>query len=315
MRSNTTSPSEAPRTATFLSAIVLVLLPVAAAVGLFVPGFYRDATTMVPQARGQDLVTLLIAEPLLLGVLVAARHGRVAAPAIWIGVLGYVLYTYAMYSYTAYFNALFLVYVAVLSASLFALVDLVIHLDSAQLKASIRTTLPARPIAGFLALVGLLFLFTWLGQIVPATLHGTVPDAVAQAKTPTSAVYVQDLGIMIPLLFLAARWLWQRRARGYMLGLSLLVTADVMLLALVSMALFMEQANLADALTMAGLFAMLTIASFGFTALFLANLGRPTTPTSVGSPRVSIFDDSALLLKERDKEVEHAHDAADVPAR
>jgi hypothetical protein len=37
----------------------------AAGIGLLVPGFYRDAPTWVSQARGQDLVTLLVGVPLL----------------------------------------------------------------------------------------------------------------------------------------------------------------------------------------------------------------------------------------------------------
>lgn len=315
MRSYRTTPTSVPRTAAILTVLVLVLLPVATAVGLFVSGFYRDAATMIPQARGQDLVTFAVAEPLLFGALVAARRGYVAAPAIWSGALGYVLYTYAMYSYTAYFNALFLVYVALFSASLFAVVDLLIHLNATQLEASIRSAFPARAIAVFLAVVGLLFLLAWLGQIVPATLRGTVPDAVAQAKTPTSSVYVQDLGIVIPLLLMAARCLWQRRAMGYVLSISLLVMMDVMLLALLSMALFMAQANLLNSLAMAWLFALLTITSLGFTALCFAHIERPMNPETMASPDMSAFGESSTVRTESRKELEHARDAVGAPDR
>lgn len=307
--------SSPPKAATVLTAIVLVLLPVAAAVGLLIPGFYRDTAWMIPQARGQDLVTLIVAEPLLLGALIAARRGYAIAFPILIGMLGYVLYTYAMYSYTAYFNALFLVYVALLSASLFALIDLLVHLDTERLRASIRPALPARAIAVFLALIGVLFLLAWLGQIVPATLRGTIPDAVVQAKTPTSAVYVQDLGIIIPLLLLAGVWLWQRRAWGYALGMSLLVTADVMLIALFAMAIFMARADIPDALAMAWLFAILMVVSLGFTVLFIAHVGQPVAPAHIASPRASATGVAGAAQTERDSHIQSTRDEVSVLKR
>jgi hypothetical protein len=82
-----------------------------------------------PQARGQDLMTFVIIELLLIVALLAYRKRPIAAVLAWMGALSYVLYTYAMHSYTTYFNALFLVYVALFSASLFALIDLLAHLD------------------------------------------------------------------------------------------------------------------------------------------------------------------------------------------
>ena len=65
--------------------------------------------------------------------------------------------TYAMYSYAAYFNALFLAYVALFSASLFALIDVLAHLDLARVRSAVRPSMPARPIAAYLAVVGLFF--------------------------------------------------------------------------------------------------------------------------------------------------------------
>lgn len=273
MRQSTTSSLSV---ASILTLLILVLLPVASGVGLLVPSFYRDTAWMIPQARGQDLVTLVVAEPLLLAAFIGARRSRVAAPLLWMGALAYILYTYAMYSYTAFFNALFLVYVALFSASLFALIDLLVHLDLQLVRQAVRPSMPRRTVAGYLAFVGLFFLAAWLGQIVPALLHGAVPDAVVLAKTPTSAVHVQDLGIVIPLLILAAIWLWQRRPWGFVLGGPLLVLADVMLLALLSMSVFSAQAGIAGALDLFWVFVALNVVSLGVTALLFTHLRRPT---------------------------------------
>jgi hypothetical protein len=255
--------------------MILILLPLATLVGLLVPGFYRDTAWMIPQARGQDLVTLLAIEPLLIVALLAYRTRPLAATLAWAGALSYVLYTYAMYSYTTYFNALFLVYVALFSASLFALIDLLVHLDPERVRAAMSPTLPIRVIAAFCTLIGLFFLAAWLGQIVPATLQGTVPEVILLANTPTSAVHVQDLAVALPLYFLATIWLWRRRAWGFVLAPILLILADVMLLALLAMGMFMAQAGFAGSLDMAPVFAVLALLSLTLTGVYFANIRSP----------------------------------------
>jgi len=277
-----------PRAATPLTLLILILLPLATLVGLFVPGFYRDTAWMIPQARGQDLMTFVTIEPLLIVALLAYRKRPIAAVLAWMGALSYVLYTYAMYSYTTYFNALFLVYVALFSSSLFALIDLLAHLDLEQVRAGINATLLTRVIAMFCALIGFFFLVAWLGQIVPATLQGTVPAPILLAKTPTSAVHVQDLAIALPLYFLAALWLWRRRAWGFVLAPILLILADVMLLALLAMGVFMAQAGFAGSLDMAPVFGVMALLSLALTAVYFANiqaLNAAETPVTGVSTR------------------------------
>jgi hypothetical protein len=264
--------------------LVLTLLPIATLIGLLVPGFYRDTAWMIPQARGQDLMTFVIIEPLLMVALLAYRKRPIMAVLAWMGALSYVLYTYAMYSYTAYFNARFLVYVALFSASLFALIDLLAHLDPEQVHASLRPTLPTRVIAVFCALVGLFFLVAWLGQIVPATLQGTTPEPILLAKTPTSAVHVQDLAVVLPLYLLTAVWLWRRRAWGFVLAPVLLILADVMLLALLAMGMFMVQAGFAGSLDMAPIFAGLALLSLALTGVYFANVQAPKAAETPALP-------------------------------
>lgn len=284
------------KSATILTITTVLLLPIVTLVGLLVPGFYRDTAWMIPQARGQDLITLVVAEPLLIGALIGARRGHMAARMMLIGTLGYVLYTYAMFSYTAYFNRLFLAYVALLSASLFALVNLVLPHERAGLVEERIAAVPARAVAAFCAMVGLFFLMAWLGQIIPATLQGTVPEPVLLAKTPTSAVHVQDLAVVIPLFFLAAVRLWQRRPQGAALAAILLVVADIMLLALLAMGLFSAQAGIAGALDLFWLFATLAAASLGFTVLALFLLRRPAMSRRDVAPEVSSEPESDMAI-------------------
>lgn len=268
--------SSLPRTAVVLSLLVTLLLPLVTLVGLFAPGLYRDTAWSIPQERGQDLITLVVAEPLLIMAMLGARRTDGALwRLVWAGALGYTLYTYLLYSYTAAFNALFLPYVALFSLSAFALASLLLHVDVLALPESAGNGRSERAVAGFLLFLGMFFAFAWLGQIIPATLHGTIPSSIAQAQTPSNGVYIQDLGLLIPLLALAGVWLWQGRAWGAALAILLLTLSDIMAAAIVSMALFMARAGIAGSMGTAGMFAVMTLVSLGFTGLHVRSL-RPS---------------------------------------
>lgn len=275
--------SALPGTAVVLSLLVALLIPVVTIVGLFAPGFYRDSAWAIPQERGQDLITLAVVEPLLIVAMLAAwRAGGVAWRLLWAGALGYTAYTYLLYSYTTYFNALFLAYVALFSASAFAIGSLLIRLDlSALADSSAGGGRGARVVAAFLLFVGLFFAFAWLAQIIPATAQGTVPSSITQAKTPSNGVFIQDLGVAIPLLLLAGIWLWQGRAWGVALGGVLLVVTSVMAAAITAMSLFMAGAHVSGSSGQAWPFAALTAVSVGVTALHYRGLFAPRARTPV----------------------------------
>ena len=73
--SGATSGGLLSRAPAWLSLALVPFVALAAGTGLLVPGFYRDAPTWVSQARGQNLVTLLVGIPLLVVGLIGARRG------------------------------------------------------------------------------------------------------------------------------------------------------------------------------------------------------------------------------------------------
>jgi hypothetical protein len=164
--------------ADLLSVVAVPLALVAAVAGLAMPGLYRDPAVLVPQARGQDLVTLVAGVPLLVGALVAARRGSARAHLLWLGALGYLAYTYTSYAFGARFNALFLVYVALMDVTLYALALGLTATDAPALAARFSPRAPTRRVGGFLIAVSALMAFVWLADVVPAALLGSVPQAV-----------------------------------------------------------------------------------------------------------------------------------------
>ncbi|QIN78458.1 hypothetical protein GBA65_07890 [Rubrobacter marinus] len=74
-----------------LSAAIAVLALVVSAGGLFA-GVYRDNAPMTAAFRGNDLVTLVVAIPVLVVAAALSRRGSRRAWLVWLGSLGYVLY-------------------------------------------------------------------------------------------------------------------------------------------------------------------------------------------------------------------------------
>jgi hypothetical protein len=220
------------------SALIGLLLAVAAAVGLLVPGLYKSNTAFAAAAfRGTDLVSLAVALPVLVGSLWLTSRGSRRALLVWLGALAYVAYTY-LYTFAIAWNRLFLVYVALLSLSVFTLVRALVALDAEELADRFGDRTPVRGVSTFLWVVGGMLGLMELAQVVPALLAGRVPDVVLETGHPTGVIYVLDLGLVVPLMLLAGRWLRQRRPFGYVAAAILLVKGVTVGLALLSSDLF-----------------------------------------------------------------------------
>jgi hypothetical protein len=129
-----TQPSSRLRMAFLLSWLVMTLAAIAAAVGLFAPSIYRAETAwVVPQSRGQDMVTLLTLV-VMVPVLRAAQHGSPRATLIWLGLLGYLAYTYTGAAFAYAFNEPFPVYVALFGGTGAALIAGLSSVDAARLQ-------------------------------------------------------------------------------------------------------------------------------------------------------------------------------------
>lgn len=236
------APATAPatwnlRTAQTLTTITVILTAIAAAGGLFWDGLYREPVWTLSQMKGQDMITLLTL-PFLVWAQVAAGRGSVRAVFAWIGLMGYVFYTYTMASFGFFFNEFFLLYVALFALSAMALISLLTSIDAEELKRRFDAAHPRGPVVGYVAFIGIILFVMWIGQMFPFFLDGTIPDPIVKAETPTSAIYVLDLGLVFPVALIAANWLWRKLAWGYVMAGFLLFKAITMGLALLSMSLF-----------------------------------------------------------------------------
>lgn len=242
-----------------LSGFLAGLAALAAAVGVFYPRIFRDPAVTAGNARGTDLVILVIAIPALVISMALTARGSLRARIVWLGALAYLLYNAVFFAFDVVFNPLFLIYVAVLSLALWSLVSLLLATDVRRLRTHFTQNLPIRVIALYLIISTALFALAWLRDIVPALLSNTVPVSLQGTRMPTNPIQVVDLSTGFPLTILAAIWLWQRRAWGYVLAGLFLVYGVIEAASVATDQLFGHLSDPTQSVAMAPVFAVITV--------------------------------------------------------
>ena len=188
--------------------------------------YYWDTVSMTAQMQANDLTTLVLGLPLLLISSWLALRGSLRGRLLLAGTLGFILYTYITMMVGAHYNALFLVYVALFSLSLFALVMVMMSIDIHTLPARFSDTLPRGWIAGLLFFAAAFLSFAWLGRILPTIAGfplsnwsgGGITGVPALENTTSMFIQAMDLGLIVPVCILSGILLLRRRAWGYLLA-------------------------------------------------------------------------------------------------
>lgn len=177
--------------------------------------YYWDTVSSVAQIQANDLVTLALGLPLLAISFWLTLRGSLRGRLLLTGTLGYILYTYITMCFGVTYNKLFLVYVALFSLSLFALILSMMSFDLKTLPEHFSKKLPRRGIAALLYFASSFLLLAWLGRIAPTIFQNQNP---ALENTTSMFIQAMDLGIIVPLCFLSATLLLRRSAWGYLLA-------------------------------------------------------------------------------------------------
>jgi hypothetical protein len=165
-------------------------------------------------ARGTAMVAFAIAVPLLVWAVFAARRGAERALMVWIGALAYLAYNAVMFLFATPYNRLFLLYVAMLSLALWALVALLTGVQHRKW----GSARGMRFVAGYIWVVVALNALAWLRTIVPDLLDDRPGSFLVGMGVATNPVFVQDLSFWLPALAVAAWMLWSGRPAGWLLA-------------------------------------------------------------------------------------------------
>jgi hypothetical protein len=249
------------RAAYVLSAAVVVVMVASSVIGLFVHGLYPGGAWASEALRGGDLVTLLVAAPLLAYALMRTIGGSTRWPVVWLGVLGYGAYNYGFYVFGPAFDDAFLLHIAAMSMSVFAIALGLPSLDWRTIGDRFRTGRPAAWIGGVLVAVGVLQGAAWVFLIVRQAVTGRVLKQI-----PVSGqhlIFALDLTFMMPALAIAGVLLMRRTTIGFVVGPAVAVLGAVYALNGNAAAWFQAHAGVAGAVAVSPTNALITIAMFG----------------------------------------------------
>ena len=260
------------RPAYILSAIIAILATIASVGGLFLGDLYRDNTFVNSLWGGNDLVTLVIAVPMLVAALILAIRGSHRAQLVWMAMLNYMLYNYAFYLFAAAFNWFFLIYVALFALSIYALIFGLVKIDVNRISQQFRVRTPVKRISGYMLFVAIGLSTVYFIQSLVFITTGQLPDIVVKTGHPTSIIFALDLSLLVPVFVLGAIWLWKRRPWGYVLATMSMVKGATYTLVLTVVSLWAANIGVPGASAQIPLWLSLTIAGLVASLFLLGNL-------------------------------------------
>ena len=184
-------------------------------------GLYRNDTLFFGAGfRGQDAVVLFLGVPLLVVSIILYQRETLSGHLLLTGILGYFLYVYASMALGAAYNRLFLVYIALFSATLFAFIMAFSTVDLEALASAIPSELPERGLAIFMLIAGVVTLFVWGAPLLSALVQGGPPDRMDSYTTMVT--YALDLAIITPATIVCAVLVLRGEPMGYIIAVPLL---------------------------------------------------------------------------------------------
>jgi len=198
--------------ATLWSSVVLALgIVTASAYGLLAAEPYRDLpAATVLGAKAQDVCSIVVAG--LLVLLVRRRQISPRSHLARLGLLAYVVYSYAIYLTGVPMNRVFLVYVVIESLAGAALLNGLLRLrGSAWQRLGSRRL--ERGTGWMLLVVAVLFALLWLSTLAPYAAGGGAPDPEGIGGTPYP-VFVLDLVVVLPCIAAVGLMLLRGRPVG-----------------------------------------------------------------------------------------------------
>jgi hypothetical protein len=201
-------------------------------------GLYgHESVSMAAQGVGMDLVTLLVAMPLLLVATYLAGRGSLRGQLLRVGAFWYFAYSYLVIMFGVAYNPFFLIYVALFSASLAGLILSLLSVDVDRVANHISPRFARRTVASIVLVISGMFFLLWLGRIVPSIVTGTPP--IGLESYTTLSVQAADLGLVIPLSIVTGILLLRRQPIGYLLAFPVVLFLATMGLGLVGMVMAM----------------------------------------------------------------------------
>ncbi|KRQ87615.1 hypothetical protein ABG79_00416 [Caloramator mitchellensis] len=227
-------------------------------VKIYGDGLYKnDSVSIVSQGKAQDIITMILGIPLLIYSLYSYRKGYLKGKLLLSGTLGYFLYTYVSYTFLSMYNRFFLIYVALMSSSLFAFIISIMSIDIEKLPSQFNKKLPVKLLSSLMFLIAFILGIMWLGLTVPTALNETIPPVLEHYTT--LVIQAMDLGFIVPVSIIAGLLLLKQKPFGYLLTSIMIIKGLTMGTALTAMIIGQIMAGVAVPLPVIVIFPFLNI--------------------------------------------------------
>lgn len=209
-----------------ISFIIAILMAAASVAGLLHRTVVYPTDELLRTFVSNDVVNLLIGLPILLGSMWLAWRGKLIGLLFWPGALFFVLYNYIVYVFAMPLNVAFLLHLALVTLSVYVLIDLVASIDGKVVQQQLAGAVPERLAGGVLAGLGLLFFLRVVGVLVNA-LTSQTPIVETELALHTADFSTAPAWVICGVL------LWRRKEFGYVTGLGLLFQASMLFIGLI----------------------------------------------------------------------------------
>lgn len=268
-----------------LIGVLAVTALIATWIGVFRNDFYKDGEWINAQWQGQDLVTLIVAIPLLV---IASKKAIFNRSLVWelvlAGVLFYFVYVYTFYVFEASFTFLYFFHLPVFSIALLCLFLVCHHILNARNDYAYTHNLSKFTISFFLLAVSTLLSWLWLEDLIN---HLTFEKFLSPTPDgePPLIIYTLDLGIMIPLMVIAVFLFIKNYSLGLILIGVMLIVSFLLGFALMAMSTSMYLQNLDPDPMLIVIWSMIGLAGLLLSIVYLNRL--EVYPTVVGKNTAS----------------------------
>ena len=144
-------------------------------------------------------------------------------------------HSYILYAFFIHFGSWFLVYVAVLGLSTYALFGSVLGMNLDEVSERLAANPKTGLVSTLLLVFGLLFALHWLSDIVPSLLSGITPRSITEIGVPVNPIHVLDLAFILPGMIVTAVTARKRSPLGLLFAAPLLTFSAAMGIAILSM--------------------------------------------------------------------------------
>ena len=217
------------------SVVTSILVTTTSLFGIFFEKTYsRETPAWAIQGIGQDYANLAVVVLLLISTYFTAKRS-LRAYLVWLGSYIYIIYAFVIYAFALHFQFLFLIYVAILGLSLYTFAGGVMAADKKNIEETLCGNSKSKLVSIFLMIVGILFIFLWLSEIIPNLISDTVPQTLIDTGLLTNPVHVLDLSILLPGIIIVSVLLRRKNVIGCLMAVPLLVFAVTMGLGIIAM--------------------------------------------------------------------------------